>query len=220
MARMQGAIAPPERLSEKVYARLRDEIDSGAVGAGQRLIEVEVAGRYGVSRTPVREALIRLAREGALEPAERGFALAVNDRAAMIERLDARRLLDVAIARRAAETVAATGAPVRPLEEALRRAAAAHASGRAASFATAHYALRDAVRVLAGNRLIARCAELVDDSFRLGREQLYRIAANRETTLEADRRLVEAIARGDATAAEAETLAFIAIAEQHALATA
>lgn len=215
MARTTGLIEPVERLSDKVYARLRDEIDSGAIAAGQRLVEVEVAGRFGVSRTPVREALIRLAREGMLEPAERGFALTQEDPQAMHERLDARRLLDVAIVRRAAEAMRA-GGNAEDLEEGLRKAVSAHAAGRAKAFASAHYGLRESIRALAGNRLIARCAEMVDDAFRLGREQLYRVAANRETTLEADRRLVDAIQRGDPDRAEAETLAFIAIVESHA----
>lgn len=217
MAR-QGLIEPAERLSDKVYAKLREEIDSGAIVAGQRLVEVEVAGRYGVSRTPVREALIRLAREGALVPAERGFALPRDDQAAMRERLEARRLLDVALARGAAGTIAGGGADTALLQAELRRAASAHAQGRARAFANAHHALRAAIRALAGNRLLARCGELVDDSFRLGREQLYRVAANRETTLAADRALVAALLAGDADAAEARTLAFIAIVESHAAA--
>jgi DNA-binding GntR family transcriptional regulator len=215
MAR-KGLIEPAERLSDKVYARLREEIDSGAISPGQRLVEVEVAGRYGVSRTPVREALIRLAREGALAPAERGFALPRDDHEAMRERLEARRLLDVALARAAARVIAAGPVDTAPLAAELRRAAAAHAQGRARGFANAHHTLRAAIRGIAGNRLLARCGELVDDSFRLGREQLYRTAANRETTLAADRALVDALLRGDADAAEAETLAFIALVERHA----
>ena len=212
MAR-KGLIEPTERLSDKVYAKLREEIEAGAIEAGQRLVEVEVAGRYGVSRTPVREALIRLAREGVLEPADRGFALPRDDHAQMRERLDARRLLDVAIARRAAEAIAGGAVDVLPLHAALRRAVAADAKGDARSFANAHYALRDAVRSIAGNRLLARCSELVDDSFRLGREQLYRVAANRAATLAADQGLVQALVKADADAAEAQTLAFIALVE-------
>jgi DNA-binding GntR family transcriptional regulator len=212
----KGLIEPAERLSDKVYAKLREEIDSGAIAAGQRLVEVEVAGRYGVSRTPVREALIRLAREGALEPAERGFALPRDDQAAMRERLEARRLLDVALARAAAAAIGRGDVDTAPLEAELRRATSAHAQGRARAFANAHHGLRAAIRAIAGNRLLARCGELVDDSFRLGREQLYRVAANRETTLAADSALVAALLRGDADAAEAETLAFIAMVERHA----
>jgi DNA-binding GntR family transcriptional regulator len=216
MARTKGVIPPAERLSEKVHARLRDEIDAGDIRPGDRLVESEVAGRYGVSRTPVREALIRLAREGALEPAERGFALIRHDFAEMRERLDARRVLDVAIARQAALVIASSAADTDILADLLHRAETAHSQGRARSFAEAHYALRSAIRTLAGNRFLARCAEMLDDSFRLGREQLYRVAANRQTTLDADRRLVGAIAIGDATRAEAETLTFIAIVESHA----
>ncbi len=217
MAMTRGPIAPAERLSDKVYARLREEIDSGGVSAGQRLVEAEVAGRYGVSRTPVREALIRLAREGALAPAERGFALPKDDRAAMRERLEARRVLDVALARAAAGAIARGGTDCAALEDELRRAASAHAQGRVRAFANAHHALRAAIRTIAGNRLLARCGELVDDSFRLGREQLYRVPANRETTLAADRELVSALLRGDADAAEAETLAFITVIERYAV---
>lgn len=216
MAKGKGLIAPSERLSDKVYARLREEIDSGAIVSGQRLVEVEISGRYGVSRTPVREALIRLAREGVLEPADRGFALMQQDQALMKERLDARRLIDTAIARLAAEAVAGSGADIVPMEEQLRRATSAHAASRAAAFAAAHYGLREAIRVLAGNRLLGRCAAMVDDSFRLGRERLYKVAANRETTLAADRRLVAAIGKGDGDAAVAETLDFIATVERHA----
>ena len=210
MARATGFITPTERLSDKVYARLREEIETGAIEPGRRFVETEIAARLGVSRTPVREALIRLAREGVLEPADRGFALIREDRAAIMERLDARRLLDVAIARRAARAAVEKGADVAAFDALLRRETSAHAAGRARAFAAAHYELRDAIRTLAGNRVIARCAAMVDDSFQLGREKIYREAENRALTLEADGRLVQTIVAGDADAAETETLAFIA----------
>ena len=188
---------------------LRREIDAGVVTAGQRLLEVEVAARFDVSRTPVREALIRLAREGVLERAERGFAVPRDDLASLHERMEARRLLDVEIARRAALAAAGTSARTTALHDQLRRAAAAHAANRARDFATAHYELREGVRRLAGNRLLARCAALIDDSFRVGRERLYRLAENRAMTLDADQRLVQAIEQGDGDAAAAITSAFL-----------
>ncbi len=49
-----------------VYAWLRDEILSGRLRPGQALSENEVAQRLSVSRTPVREAIIRLENEGLL----------------------------------------------------------------------------------------------------------------------------------------------------------
>jgi DNA-binding GntR family transcriptional regulator len=50
-----------------VLGELRELILSGALTAGSRVGEVELAERLGVSRTPVREALSRLAAEGLVE---------------------------------------------------------------------------------------------------------------------------------------------------------
>lgn len=50
--------------SERVAATLRREIIDGAIVPGTRLRQVEIAGRLGVSTTPVREAFAALLREG------------------------------------------------------------------------------------------------------------------------------------------------------------
>lgn len=55
------------RASERAQVALRDAILRGELAAGARLGEVELAERLGVSRTPVREALSRLAAEGLVE---------------------------------------------------------------------------------------------------------------------------------------------------------
>ena len=49
---------------EAVYRRLRAELVDGAIPAGSRILEVELADRLGVSRTPIREALRRLESDG------------------------------------------------------------------------------------------------------------------------------------------------------------
>ena len=51
------------RLAEQVYERLKAEIDAFRWVPGQRLSEAEVGQRLGVSRTPVREALLQLRAE-------------------------------------------------------------------------------------------------------------------------------------------------------------
>lgn len=57
-------VAPPGTYAEVVYQRLRDEMFSGGLRPGDRLAEVELARRMGVSQGPVREALARLRAEG------------------------------------------------------------------------------------------------------------------------------------------------------------
>lgn len=52
------------RVSDAVYERLRSEIIEWELQPGVSLGEIETSERVGVSRTPVREALARLAAEG------------------------------------------------------------------------------------------------------------------------------------------------------------
>ena len=54
------------------YARLLGAIDDGDLPPGTRLIETDLARRYGVSRTPVRQALSRLEAQGIAARDERG----------------------------------------------------------------------------------------------------------------------------------------------------
>lgn len=55
------------RLSASAYQDLRAQILSGKYGHGEHLAEEEIAESLGISRTPVREALRRLAAEGLVE---------------------------------------------------------------------------------------------------------------------------------------------------------
>lgn len=52
-----------ESISHKVYDLLKQEIISGALNAGERLVVSPLSKRFGVSSIPVREALFRLAAE-------------------------------------------------------------------------------------------------------------------------------------------------------------
>ena len=59
---------PPRTRSEELRRQLADDIITGRVAPGQRLDEHELAERFGVSRTPVREALRHLAAIGLAAP--------------------------------------------------------------------------------------------------------------------------------------------------------
>jgi DNA-binding GntR family transcriptional regulator len=53
--------------TETAYCRLRDELFQGTLKPGQRLSEPELALRFAMSRSPIREALVRLEHEGFIE---------------------------------------------------------------------------------------------------------------------------------------------------------
>ena len=60
------------RLADDVYEQILSAILSGKIVPGERLIQETIASQIDVSRTPVREAFLRLEREGVLEAAGRG----------------------------------------------------------------------------------------------------------------------------------------------------
>lgn len=64
----ETAIIHADPLHAQVYEKLWDALASGALAAGDRLKDTAWAERLGVSRTPVREALRKLAHDGALDP--------------------------------------------------------------------------------------------------------------------------------------------------------
>lgn len=65
-----------DNISDAVAAELRRRIVDGRLPAGERINEVRLSQELGVSRTPLREALNRLAAEGALDSVPRvGFSV-------------------------------------------------------------------------------------------------------------------------------------------------
>jgi DNA-binding GntR family transcriptional regulator len=54
----------PENLTQQAYRAIRDEILNGKIDAQQHLTETFFATRYGISKSPIREALNRLESEG------------------------------------------------------------------------------------------------------------------------------------------------------------
>lgn len=88
-------------LAISVYERLKAEIFDFRLLPGDRFTENEVAGRVGVSRTPVREALYRLEREGYIEVSARnGWSVKPFDFAAFENLYDVRVILELAAVRK------------------------------------------------------------------------------------------------------------------------
>jgi DNA-binding GntR family transcriptional regulator len=73
-------------LRDEVYRQLLDRISRGDLPPGARVRDTQMASQLGVSRTPVREALLRLAREGVLDAdMGRGFSVRALDATEMRE---------------------------------------------------------------------------------------------------------------------------------------
>jgi DNA-binding GntR family transcriptional regulator len=93
-----------QSVTDLAYERIRSLVLSGEVPPATKLGQVELAERFGISRTPVREALRRLAGEGLVEPlSNRGFRVADLGLDAVLRRLEVRAMLEPGIASLAAE---------------------------------------------------------------------------------------------------------------------
>lgn len=88
---------------QSIYQTLRQEIATGAIEPGTTLKEVALSERFGVSRTPVRDALMRLSDSGLLERTQRGLEVKGVDPEIVVQVYDVRILLEEEAAGRAAE---------------------------------------------------------------------------------------------------------------------
>ncbi|MGC3993176.1 MAG: GntR family transcriptional regulator [Propionicimonas sp.] len=141
--------APGENAAEHVHQQLRDGILSGQYRPNQRLVEEEVAARLSVSRTPVREALLRLRHEGLVQQ-NRGWLVRDHAPEEILEYLEARAEVEAAAARLAASRI--TPAQLTGLEELL-----AHMEGEPNRrlFNELNSAFHDRVTEAGGNRVLA-----------------------------------------------------------------
>ena len=103
----------------KALLSLRELILSGELRAGERISELAIVDRFGVSRTPIRTALVRLAEEGLLEPIPSGgFAVKAFTERDIFDALEIRGALEGLAARRAAER-GPTAGEIGPLRQTL-----------------------------------------------------------------------------------------------------
>ena len=88
----------------KAMLRLRQLILDGSLKPGERVPELALVQHTGVSRTPIRAALIQLAEEGLLQPSTSGgFVVRQFDEQEVFDAIDLRGTLEGAAARRAAD---------------------------------------------------------------------------------------------------------------------
>jgi DNA-binding GntR family transcriptional regulator len=121
-----------ERVSMQVERYLRNKIAQGALPAGSRLIEEEIAAELNVSRTPVREALVLLQGKDLVGPVKGGGFEVRDFRRELLDMLDVRVALETHAVRRIAkradpELVKALKALCTAMEDLPRKAVEARA---------------------------------------------------------------------------------------------
>lgn len=89
--------------AQDVYDRLREEIISLRLLPGERVSERALETMLGSSRTPIREALLRLEGEGLINRQERGHRVAPIELAEVMEAFECREHLEAAVAQLACE---------------------------------------------------------------------------------------------------------------------
>ena len=189
----------PAALSEQVYDRLRELMRAGKLRPEQALREAALAAELGVSRTPVREALTRLASEGLLQGEGRSFTVPAPDAADIDDLFELRRLLEPEAMRQAALAWKPAGGAA--LKRALADAADAERAGDAGAFAAANAAFRTAWLALVGNRRLVHALQVYSDHVVTLRQATLSDASVRKTVLRGMKSLAAAMARNDGEAA-------------------
>lgn len=205
------ANAPYGSRPEQVFFRLRDLIVSGQMAAGSRIVETEVSSRLGVSRTPVREALQRLRREGYVF----GTPLAQQSRltVAPLTRADVHELLNIVgkleglAARRAAQRLASDradlGSSLREENRHFHRAGVATPVNHGAIYDADERFHRLIVEAASGPRLLALYEAVKPQAERYIRMYISFLTSDIIASVTEHYAIIGAIESGDTEGAEA-----------------
>jgi DNA-binding GntR family transcriptional regulator len=215
-ARDGGDVIPRSghSFSDRVERALRQRILHGEVRPGERLNEVEIAGDFGVSRGPIREALQRLACDGLVElQAHRGAFVRRLGPAEVRDLFEVRLALETTVARLAAQR--ATDAQLADLDALVRAGAdpIGPADVRFQGARDLHARLAEAT----GNPALVVHLTLVNQELRLLRTRSGEVPARAEHAVAEHAEIVAAVRAGDADGAAAAMDAHLRSALTHVL---
>lgn len=177
------------RRTEQVMEAVRDALDAGAMRAGEKYSVYQLADALGISRTPVRDALLRLEEIGLIRfEARQGFRIQVPDPREIADIFAIRIALELPAVSRAARVCDATLAA--QLHDRMQALAAAAEQGDTRAFARHDLLLHDDILAAAGN---ARSRDIVR-SLRESTRLLGATTARRLADIDAEHRpVIEAI---------------------------
>ncbi len=175
------------------YTLILEAIDVGLYKPGDRLVESELAERFGVSRTPVREALQRL---------ETQSLLTRDGRSLIVSSLDHNQLAELYVVRSELEGLAARLAARHATQEEVRLLRAMIEEDRGLiddpqALSRANKRFHKQIHLASHNRYLVQQLDLVHRSMALLATTSISFAGRGKQTLEEHARIVEAIAEGD-----------------------
>lgn len=139
-------LSPPASAAERAYALLRERIISGDVPGGTLLSEGEVSTELGMSRTPVREAFLRLQAEGWMQLfPKRGALVRPVQPGEISEVIEARHVIEAAAVRKATTTPDGAATLAATLHGLITQQRAAADAGDLMAFTDADVAFHQAV---------------------------------------------------------------------------
>lgn len=190
-------------LRDVVFNTLRQAILIGELKPGERLMEIHLADRLGVSRTPIREAIHKLEREGLVTIIPRkGAEVSQITEKSMNDVLEVRRALDALCVELACDRI--TGEGLENLKSACDNFEQSVKTGDSKKIAQADVALHDIIVQATGNqRLIQLVNNLSEQMYRY-RFEYIKDNSQHQTLVEEHRIIYQSIVRKDKkTAAEA-----------------
>jgi DNA-binding GntR family transcriptional regulator len=198
---------PYKTLADAAYAALKQDILDYRLAPGDRFTETEIAERLEVSRTPVREALFRLEREGYLQVRHRnGWQVKPIDFDMLDHFYDMRIVLETIAAERiCAQRLAPEQVADHPLHE-LARIWLVEENARATdadTVAELDERFHTALVALTGNPEMARVHQGATERIRIVRRLDFTEPLRVRKTYEEHGAIVAALLRQDATAAVA-----------------
>lgn len=205
MARRQ---LKPRSLEREVYDALREEILIGARSPGEPLIEAQLSADLGVSKTPVREALIRLQRDGLVEITPyRGARVAMPSERDVHQACEVRTWIETQIARQIAEQ--ASPELLRQLEENIEATDDALNRNDREGFVTTVLGFSELLLDASGNRYAKQVVESLRNVLALIANASRTTPGRARESIEEHRAIHAALAAGDPDAAEQATRAHL-----------
>ncbi|HEX6956564.1 MAG TPA: GntR family transcriptional regulator [Ferrovibrio sp.] len=189
--------------AETLRQRLADEILSGQLPPGARLEEQDLADRFGVSRTPVREALKALVETGLLEiRPHRGAVVAIPSRQHMHDLFEVMRELEAICARYAAQRM--TAAERKKLEDLHEQSRQLVRAGEIDAYSTINLAFHNCIYEGTHNSALVENTTAVRHRLAPFRRAQFRLVGRLAQSFAEHEAVVRAILRGDAALAEQE----------------